>query len=68
MATEEPASEAPNLPLVKPAGITQHEIWLLCERYGVEFTPPSARDMQLFGTIKALEEMVDMLGHRPKTT
>ncbi|MCA8831972.1 hypothetical protein [Hymenobacter pini] len=66
MATQEPADATPNLPLVQPAGITQQEIWLLCERYGVEFTPPTARDYQLFGTIKALEELVEHLGHRPR--
>ncbi|GAB3233041.1 hypothetical protein GCM10027346_20710 [Hymenobacter seoulensis] len=65
MATDERADEAPNLPLVKPAGITNDEIWRLCERYSIEFTPPTARDMQLFGIIKALEDMVDLLGHRP---
>jgi hypothetical protein len=69
MATsQEPAEQAPNLPLVQPAGITNDEMWRLCERYGLEFTPPTARDMQFSGIIKALEELVDALGHRPKIT
>ncbi|WP_022821912.1 hypothetical protein [Hymenobacter norwichensis] len=66
MATsEESAQEAPNLPLVKPAGIDDAEMWKLCERYNIAFTPPTARDIQFAGIIKALEELVDALGHRP---
>lgn len=66
--TDEPADEAPNLPLVQPAGITDKEMWLLCRRYSIDFPPPSARDYQIFGIIKALEELVELLGHRPKAT
>ena len=63
--TEEPADKAPNLPLVTPVALSDQEVWLLCERYGLTFTPPTARDLQLCGLIKALEELVELLGHRP---
>ncbi|MCA8831985.1 hypothetical protein [Hymenobacter pini] len=64
-ATEEPQDQ-PNLPLVRPATLTDQELWLLCERYGISFTPPTARDMQFAGIIKALEELAEHLGHRPR--
>ncbi|WP_022821699.1 hypothetical protein [Hymenobacter norwichensis] len=66
--TNEPAEEAPNLPLVQPAGLTDQQMWFLCERYGIAFTPPTARDLQFAGIIKALEDLVDALGHKPKST
>lgn len=66
MATSEEPHEQPNLPLVQPATLTDQQLWLLCERYGITFTPPTARDMQLCGIIKALEELVEHLGHRPR--
>jgi len=63
---KEPADEAPHLPLVTPVSLFDLQAWRLCERYGLAFTPPTTRDLQLFGIVQTLEELVELLSHRPK--
>lgn len=62
MATDETPQEQPNLPLVKPATISDQEMYMMHKRYGIAFEPPTVKEYQLCGIIKALEELVDDLG------
>ncbi|SHL26081.1 hypothetical protein [Hymenobacter psychrotolerans] len=63
MATpEEPRQEQPNLPVVPVTNLSDNALWLLYERYGIPFTPPTLTEYKLCTVIAALEQLVEDLG------
>lgn len=59
---DNPEEPKPNLPVVPVANLSDKTIWLLYERYGITFSPPSVTEYKLCTVIAALEQLVEDLG------
>lgn len=59
---EKPEEKKPNVPVVPVPNLSREALWLMFERYGIPYSPPTTTEYQLCMVIAALEQLVEDLG------